>query len=127
MDDLEAIKHDLQVAINGDYCTEEFIEDLKRCYSNLWSRLEIEIKNNLKDLIKLDGSLNTGVSKMMSAKMDSVYSQLRLVQSQLRQANICKIQPSNGDLLSNTEKLEQQNIPYIEPLKPPVFSGVVED
>ena len=105
MDDLEAINQDLQVAINGDYCTEEFIEDLKRCCSNLWSRLEIEIKNNLKDLLKLGGSFDTGVATLMSSKVDSVYSQLRSVQSQLRQANITKIHPSNGGLLSDTEKL----------------------
>ena len=120
-----------EVSLGGSPHTEYFLNEMKDFCSDVDKQINGDLKDAGEKVVRLDQNKVTGAAVQLSEKMANYSDRIRAVQSDLRRARGSLTPSPTGSIItpaapSVTGSLSSYK-PFIEKLKPPVFSGKVED
>ena len=120
-----------EISFGGAPHTESFLNEMK----DFCNEIDKQINSNLKEagekVARLDQKGVTGAAATLSGRLASYSDRIRAVQTDLRRAR-GSVTPSGGSVSGSGVQtlggsVTQGYKPFIEKLKPPVFSGKVEE
>ena len=131
-----AIHEDLLVAEQevsadgGGALTENAIDDLRTFCSTIDTKIEVNYRDAGNKAARMDLIQSTNASRVMEDNIRSYQGRVRQILADLRRARSST--PSTGSVARSTSTPPHEISatgykPYIERIKPPVFSGRVED
>ena len=126
-DDIDHIKQEVANAVSGNLSTISFLNELKELCEKLEERIVEDFKGEIEDLAKLEADHYTDWIAEMNYKQKKFSEQIWVIQLEITKARNLLAQSSIGDSVTGSRGNNSDLAAYIEPLKPPVFSGDVDD
>ena len=127
--DIKSVEDEINV--DGSALSESYVKELKEFCSDIQKRIDVEFKDSAEKLARLDqGSTSTAIRSLKDSR-SNFSDRLRVVQTTLRRASgsasAIVTERSVSNVSSGSTESTTGYKPFIERIKPPTFSGKVED
>ena len=128
--DLQAIEEELSAGVISQ--TDSYLTELKELCIEIEKKMNVDLKEAAQKLASLDQAGTIGAAQKVSRLLTQFSDRLRSIRTEIRQARGTVTPSSNGSVDGSATTVPSQSAtqgykPFIERLKPPTFSGKVEE